>query len=278
MSAYTHELIGLAQSGVTVTADGVATGNLGPISGWANIEQVDITKRWLVRVAGIDTSGGPKPITYEHFGGAVSTVGQTHQFKVKEHPVYKKPGLAFNGYLYLDRKLGAELYEVAQSMEAAKAALGEGLALSVSIDGKFSERDAIRMSDGVLDVPRMRLDSLAITGGPLSPGSDWGPGHEWLPLAASLAAQLGPLQLTRALEVLQSGVGYPTQGMGNTSAAGTELAPLVPGSIKSNQNASDSAFNFEAYILETLKVFPRMTYAEGEAATKQLLALLGQRT
>lgn len=264
-----------------VTA-GLTEGELAPISGWANIEEVDRTDKWLIRVGGIDYGTGVKPITYEHPLGVINVIGQTRSFEVKQSPS-GAPGLWFTGVLYMRRPVAREVYETSVAMRTAGEELGEALSLFVSIEGSAPASHAVRMSSGVLEIKQMRLDSLAVTSSPLNTKSAWGPGYDWLPVAASLAAAVGHDQFFKVLaevrrqdelELMQSGVGYPAGAADPVSRPGTELAQLVP----SNMNAPSRGDDLTDYIVETLKVFPQMTWSEGEAATKKLISLLnGQR-
>lgn len=244
-------------------------GKYGPISGWANIEGVDVTDKWLIRVGGIDYGNGVRPITYEHPKGVINTVGHTVGFEVRQSPT-GAPGLAFKGVLYLDLPMGRELYEVALAIDQARKDLGDAPDIHVSVEGG-ARPDRVRKVDGRLEIQAMKLDSLAITSSPLNEGSAWGPGYEWLPVAASFAAVLGDEHFARMLAQVRSRDEVEVLQSQAVSAPATDLAPLVP---QSHQNAPSGGHQIDPYIVETLKAFPWLTWTEGEATTRELIALL----
>ena len=254
-------------------------GKLGRISGLATVEDpaaYDPDEVVLIRCSGITRSSPVIPITYEHPRGVITTIGQADEFEVvKTHD--DKPALKFSGDLYLKLPRAKEVYDVATEMADA----GNKLSLFVSVEGDAKKADVVPLDGGGLDVRSMRLDSLAVTAAPKNRRSAWGLGADWMPVAASMMATYGEQAFLDVLRevakgkvhVTASGVGYPEQGTSTASQPGTELAQLVPQSM----NAVNRRYTVDTYIVETLKAYPQLTWKEGEAVTRNLIALLNRK-
>ncbi len=155
------------------------------IAGVATIEEVDSGKM-LIRVDGI-TFPPVVPLTFEHPKGVLNIVGEATLRVARAAD--DKPAIMFTGKLYTTRKpIAQELYDTALAMHEA----GDNLSLFVSVEGDTPHADVVvhKTGDlaGVVELKSMALESLAITSSPFHKKAAWGPGEDWLPVAASLAA------------------------------------------------------------------------------------------
>lgn len=182
------KLKNIAAQRVRVERSAAADTEDGIVHGIASVEEPDRGKL-LIRIDGIEFPPAV-PIVFEHTVGGVNVrdiVGEAQCYVARSAD--DKPALMFRGKFYTSRKpIARELYDTALAMHEA----GDNLSLYVSVDGT-SPPDSLLVHKegelaGVAELKTMKLDALAVTSSPMNGRAAWGPGEDWLPVAASLAA------------------------------------------------------------------------------------------
>ena len=193
-----------------LVAKGDAEPTRGRIEGLASVEIKDREGETLIQ-DGMTLKKGC-PIILEHPRGVLTTIGEVVAVERTTHE--GKPATLVKGDLFLTIGLGKLVWDQAVGLQKAEATFRIGF----SIEGKADDRDP---ADRTI-VRKSTVAALAVTMDPHCAPA------RWSPLFAKGLIPVAGEGRSFAELLAKATIGVQQQGQPFASAAGSELAPLVP--------------------------------------------------